>query len=35
LVNLSKEGDLREEVYSGAFLDTDKGRQIPENGLEI
>jgi hypothetical protein len=27
-------GYLYEEIYSGAFLETDKGKQIPENGLE-
>jgi hypothetical protein len=35
LVNPSKEGDLCEEVYPRAFLETDQGKQIPESGLEV
>jgi hypothetical protein len=35
LVNLSNGVNLCEEIYSGAFLETDKGKQIPENGLEV
>jgi hypothetical protein len=28
-------GNLCEEIYSEAFLETHKGKQIPENGLEV
>jgi hypothetical protein len=35
LGKLFQEGYLCGEIYSGAFLETDKGKQIPENGLEV
>jgi hypothetical protein len=28
-------GNLCEEIYSGAFQETDKGKQLPENRLEV
>jgi hypothetical protein len=28
-------GSLYEEIYSRAFLETNKGKQILENGLEV
>jgi hypothetical protein len=35
LGKLFQEGYLCGEIYSAAFLETDKGKQIPENGLEV
>jgi hypothetical protein len=28
-------GNLCEEIYSGASLETGKGKQLPEDGLEV
>jgi hypothetical protein len=33
--NTFQGGSLCEEIYSGAILETDMGKQIPENGLEV